>query len=602
MPAPSPTDSLDTVRRPALHAATVRQSGATLRGQIGEPPSLRGILPLMAIIFAVSIVALSGVAIAVGVAQHVISSQTSMVVGRSALELERRSLGRTLKDYAWWDEAVTALAIKPDFNWADANIGPSLAKDFGIDNVFVVDGDGRTVLNFSGGKKGSADAMVVLQGGLRTLVEQARSAPLSEPRSALGYLILDGKPQLVGASALTPQEGSPAWPANLPRSVLIFVQALDQDFLGTLEKDFGLARLHVLQPGEAALGASLPLLSPDGAAIATLTWAPNPTGFGLFLWIAAGTAVLVLGMVGLFSVVLRRAHGVGEALFQQSRIIEQIHDAIVGTDTAGVINRWNAGAQRILGWHRSEVLGRPAAEVGLADVFGLLNAARSESRASPRHLDFEASIRKKSGQTFQARVSLSELTSEGGEFIGVISYALDITDQKKLEARLEEMATVDPLTKANTRRFLLDHGPPELLRARRYRRPLSCLFLDLDHFKRVNDRLGHKAGDQVLASFGKLCREVLRGPDILCRYGGEEFVALLPETGIDEAAAVAHRVNDRVRGAELSDDPAAGHITVSIGVAALQESDKDLQALIDRADRAMYRAKELGRDRVEIFR
>ena len=120
------------------------------------------------------------------------------------------------------------------------------------------------------------------------------------------------------------------------RALRQFVQALDPEFLGTLAKDFGLAKHQVLQPGEAPLGASLPLLSPDSAAIATLTLAPNPTGVGLIIWIAAGTAVLVLGMVALFSVVLRRAHGVGEALFQQSRIIEQIHDAIVGTDTAGV--------------------------------------------------------------------------------------------------------------------------------------------------------------------------------------------------------------------------------------------------------------------------
>jgi len=597
-PEPSRNDRAWTSR---LHGAPEPGAARKRLARRISFQSFRGVLPLFVVIFAVSVAGLVGIGAVIVAARELISYERSMAVGLSALELERDSLSRSLKSLTWWDDAVAHLVKKLDVGWADSTFGSHESEINGTSASFLLDGQDRTVLSFIAGRLAWADAFEELSGGLRTLLDQARSAPLAVPAPAMGYLLLDGKPQLVGVSAITPEQHSPAWPENVPRSLVVLARPVDKAFLDRLARKFELASLHVLRPGETPLEATLPLTTPEGRTIATLTWDSDPHGWGPLRLILPGTAVLVIAMSGLFWVVLRRAHGVGEALFEQARIIDQIHDAIVSIDTAGRVTRWNTGAEKMLGWSRAEALGRPVESLGLREVFNRFEPAPRLMSGEPKHMDLEASVKKRNQEVFQARFSLSELTDPRGEFIGVISYALDITEQKRLEARLEEMATVDPLTKASTRRFLLDHGTPELLRARRYRRPLSCLFLDLDHFKRVNDRLGHQAGDLVLAGFAKLCREALRGPDVLCRYGGEEFVALLPETTLEEAVRVAQRVSERVRQMVFPLQPPVGRITVSVGVTALQDSDADLQSVIDRADRAMYQAKERGRDRVETI-
>src|SRR5581483_1816462 len=109
----------------------------------------------------------------------------------------------------------------------------------------------------------------------------------------------------------------------------VLARPVDKAFLDRLARKFGLASLHVLGPGETPLEATLPLTTPEGRTIATLTWNSDPHGWGLLRLILPGTAVLVIAMSGLFWVVLRRARGMGGALFEQARIIDQIHDAIV---------------------------------------------------------------------------------------------------------------------------------------------------------------------------------------------------------------------------------------------------------------------------------
>jgi len=161
-----------------------------------------------------------------------------------------------------------------------------------------------------------------------------------------------------------------------------------------------------------------------------------------------------------------------------------------------------------------------------------------------------------------------------------------------LRQELERLITHDSLTGALTRRALYAAGEAELSRARRQGRPLSVLMLDLDHFKRINDEHGHLVGDRVLADFVERAHAVLRRPALLGRYGGEEFVALLPDTDAAEALAVAERL--RAAAAVEADLP---RCQVSIGVATARAEDS-LESLINRADAALYEAKAQGRNRV----
>jgi len=171
-----------------------------------------------------------------------------------------------------------------------------------------------------------------------------------------------------------------------------------------------------------------------------------------------------------------------------------------------------------------------------------------------------------------------------------------LTDQN---AELERLATTDGLTGLANRRRLFERLDQEVYRARRYGIALSVILLDIDHFKRVNDSWGHAVGDRVLREVARETQQLLHKTDLAGRYGGEEFVLLLPETDLAEAMSLAHRLNRHIartafaleRGSSLS-------VTVSAGVAALFP-DESSEALIQRADRALYRAKEMGRDRVE---
>lgn len=166
--------------------------------------------------------------------------------------------------------------------------------------------------------------------------------------------------------------------------------------------------------------------------------------------------------------------------------------------------------------------------------------------------------------------------------------------------KLQTLAHTDPLTGTSNRRQFHLSAERELARARRQQEPICLLMLDIDHFKRINDQHGHDAGDRVLRELAGTARKMLREPDLLARFGGEEFVALLPNTALDSARTVAERLRVKLSELRIPDLPqqAPIRITVSIGVAPLDQFDLD-QALKE-ADRALYLAKHGGRNQVRL--
>jgi diguanylate cyclase len=165
-------------------------------------------------------------------------------------------------------------------------------------------------------------------------------------------------------------------------------------------------------------------------------------------------------------------------------------------------------------------------------------------------------------------------------------------------SQLEALASHDPLTGAGNRRLLERELDAEVQQFNRSPRPVALVVLDLDHFKQVNDRFGHEAGDRVLADFARILRERLRKLDRIYRFGGEEFVLLLPVTPPSGLPTVLEKLQQAVR--EQLKGP-GGPVTVSMGAASLH-ADETWSEWLARADAAMYRAKKAGRDRHEIDR
>jgi two-component system cell cycle response regulator len=171
----------------------------------------------------------------------------------------------------------------------------------------------------------------------------------------------------------------------------------------------------------------------------------------------------------------------------------------------------------------------------------------------------------------------------------------------KANLELQVMASTDMLTNVHNRRSLFELGNKQLNIARRYQRPLTLIILDVDHFKNINDTYGHAAGDIVLINIAKACKTLLRTADIFGRYGGEEFVAVCPETDMDGTAKLAERLRELIENMTIPEINGLPKVTISLGVAELADNDTDITHAINRADKALYQAKLSGRNKVVAF-
>ena len=199
-------------------------------------------------------------------------------------------------------------------------------------------------------------------------------------------------------------------------------------------------------------------------------------------------------------------------------------------------------------------------------------------------------------------LSKNNLSQE--KLVNTIDAALDkwtrLQQARATEEKLERLAHFDSLTGLYNRQAILGKLRELINRAKRYNEDFSLSMLDIDHFKRVNDRYGHLTGDEVLEKIAALIRRNIRDTDIAGRYGGEEFIIILPQANLSSALVVAERIRNIIENAEMKDS--VGNvfaITVSQGLSGW-ERDEDAYSLISRADEALYKAKANGRNRVEI--
>ena len=288
-----------------------------------------------------------------------------------------------------------------------------------------------------------------------------------------------------------------------------------------------------------------------------------------------------------------------EADSWMAAIFSNVNDfACFSLDAAGCIDSWNRSGVRQTGFDEADVLGHSLAILYASDhdlrsrVAIQLDGAQREGW----HLQ-EGLCRTKAGGTVWCQVLVTVLHDKAGQVAGYSLVLRDITERKMTADELRRLLREDHLTGASNRAHFFDVAVTEVARWKRTRGPLSLVMIDADHFKHINDRFGHDAGDAVLKELVARCRTLLRPTDILARFGGEEFTILLPGSTIADTMTLAERIRLAVATAPFSIGDRTIDVSVSIGCACMSSGIEDINALLKSSDLALYSAKEQGRNR-----
>lgn len=280
-------------------------------------------------------------------------------------------------------------------------------------------------------------------------------------------------------------------------------------------------------------------------------------------------------------------------------IVEQSEDAILAFDCDAMITAWNRGAERLLGHAAPEALGCSVMMLVPEERVGEERSIVSRVLAGQSvHYDTERVRADRS--LVEVSVIISPIRAQDGEVIAASVVARDATQRNRMQRRLEELATRDPLTGLLNRRAFETELARAVAFTNRYKIPAALLMLDVDHFKYVNDGYGHALGDAILRRVSDALRHRLRETDVVGRLGGDEFALILPGTDLDHARALARALLDELRGdTTVHSGSHVVRLTASIGLTAIDPNTQLApEEFLARADIALYEAKEHGRDRI----
>lgn len=347
-------------------------------------------------------------------------------------------------------------------------------------------------------------------------------------------------------------------------------------------------------------------------------WFPDPKTLSVIQTWKGSFFVLITGVI-LFSVLLRQLtkdrallnlqHRQRQALRERERQLQILMDNLPGMayrclyDPDWTMKFVSQGCTKLTGYEPDELVNNRvtsyAALVSDASNQQLFEQVRV-ALEKEESFSLEYEVTRKDGSRIWVWERGRGVQEDDGS-LHLEGIILDISDRKVLETELEQMATRDPLTGLLNRREMSRVLDEELQRARRYQRPMAVLWVDFDHFKDVNDTYGHAAGDSVLRSISRLLLGSVRSVDSIGRFGGEEFVIVLPEMDLEEAQETAERLRRKV--AEEPQPLGNGEavpLTISVGVAVYPDHGQTASTLCAAADKAMYLAKDRGRNCVAM--
>ena len=302
---------------------------------------------------------------------------------------------------------------------------------------------------------------------------------------------------------------------------------------------------------------------------------------------------------------------IADALFQQNEralvTLNSIGDAVLSTDLAGRVTYLNVIAERLTGWSQDQAIGRP-----LEEVFKVVDAATRATARNPMTLAMQENktvaltpdcvLIRRDGAEAAIEDSTAPIHDRRGQVSGAVMVFHDVSVARAMTLRMAYLAQYDSLTELPNRVLMNDRLSEAIVLSDRNRRRLAVLFVDLDHFKHINDSLGHAIGDQLLQSVARRLFTCVRSSDTVSRMSGDEFVILLwEERQAQDAGVVADKILTAIRQPH-SIDMHVVQITASVGIVTFPDDGADAETLLKNADLAMYYAKTRGRDNYQFFR
>jgi diguanylate cyclase (GGDEF)-like protein/PAS domain S-box-containing protein len=288
--------------------------------------------------------------------------------------------------------------------------------------------------------------------------------------------------------------------------------------------------------------------------------------------------------------------------------LNSIGDAVLCTDISGNVTYLNLVAETMTGWCREEAIGEP-----LAEVFRIIEGTTRKTARDPMEMAVEQNrtvgltvncvLIRRDGFESAIEDSAAPIHDRAGRVTGAVIVFHDVSAARAMSSQMTHSAQHDPVTNLPNRLLLSDRITQAIALARRQNRPIAVIFLDLDHFKYINDSLGHAVGDKLLQCVSRRLLANVRGSDTVSRLGGDEFVILLSEIACPEDATTsAKRILLSLNAPHsIAGEQGLQHIDGSIGISVYPEDGEDAEMLIKNADTAMYHAKENGRNNFQFF-
>jgi len=288
--------------------------------------------------------------------------------------------------------------------------------------------------------------------------------------------------------------------------------------------------------------------------------------------------------------------------------LSSIGDGVITTDPHGLVTFMNPIAQAMTGWTQDDAAGQPIEVVmalheegGEPDVHVPNPLRQALRRREITGMAADTVLRSRDGRVASIEDSAAPILSDAGELLGAVIVFHDVSETRAMALRMSHLAQHDALTNLPNRVLLLDRVMQATQYAQRNGRPFALMFLDLDHFKHINDALGHHIGDRLLQEIARRLTDTLRAADTVSRQGGDEFVLLVTDVGTPAYAdLVAQKVLDAVRAPYVIEGQTVS-ATFSIGIALYPDDGDTVDLLLRHADAAMYRAKSEGRNRAQFF-